>query len=474
MVFNSYLFICFAVVLFSIYFLNLGWRIKKLILLLMSYLFYASWNAPYLLLILLSTVLDFVSGYRISKALTQRQKRFWLIISLVGNLGVLSYFKYGSFLLEGFVQFVAAFGITYEPAPWNILLPVGISFYTFQTLSYTIDIYRGRTKPTRSFLDFALFVTFFPQLVAGPIVRARFFLPQLLRPPVVTRERFGWGGTLVLIGFFEKIAIADGLMAPVVDSVFAQSGTLPSETVLLSAMAFGVQIFCDFAGYSLIAIGVAMMMGFSLPENFRAPFSAIGMQDFWQRWHISMSSWFRDYLYAPLRGKNSSFGYKLFAQLMTMTVIGLWHGAGVTFVLWGFLNGLVIVIEILLQRSIGSWKIWKTRFAAILFSGMTLMTMMLLVIIFRSRSFQQVMDMYASFFTSHPETAFYLPTTEKLLVLICSISLASIHWTMRGRRFEDIVRAIPNWCRVCVGAFMVAMIGLMGGEAYDTFIYFQF
>ncbi|MDA7964159.1 MBOAT family O-acyltransferase [Ruegeria sp.] len=473
MVFNSYLFAGFAVVLFAVYFLNFGWRTKKLFLLLMSYVFYAAWNAPYLLLILLSTVVDFVSGYRIAKAISVRQKRFWLIISLIGNLGVLSYFKYGDFLLQGFVGLVSLVGITYEPAPWTILLPVGISFYTFQTLSYTIDIYRGRTRPTRSFLDFALFVTFFPQLVAGPIVRARFFLPQLIKPPVVTVERFGWGMTLVLVGLFEKVAIADGLMAPVVDRVFAVPGTLPSQTVILAALAFGVQIFCDFAGYSLIAIGIAMMMGFSLPENFRAPFSAIGMQDFWQRWHISMSSWFRDYLYAPLRGKNASFAYKLAAQLFTMTIIGLWHGAGVTFVLWGFLNGLVIVIEILLQNTIGGWRIWKTRLATMVFSLTTLVIAMLLVIVFRSQNFQQVRDMFASFVVP-PQTDLYLSLTDKILVLVCSVTLFSIHRAMRGRRFEDMVRALPVWCRVAMGGGMVAMIGLMGGNGHDSFIYFQF
>ena len=360
MLFNSYTFAIFFALVCAVYFLNFSWKYKKIFLLLMSYLFYAAWNAPYLLLIIFSTVIDFFAARRIHATDNRLHRRAWLTLSLAGNLGVLSYFKYGAFALENFTALAARFGVIYEPMPWSILLPVGISFYTFQTLSYSIDIFKGRMKPTNNFLDFALFVTFFPQLVAGPIVRARRFMPQLVKQPVVTLNAFGWGLTLIVIGLFSKMVIADGLVGPVVDRIYAIEGTVPAFTALLGAYGFAIQILCDFSGYSLVAIGVAACLGFTLPENFRAPFAATSYTDLWQRWHISMSSWFRDYLYATIRGDNRSFRHMLKTQMITMTVIGLWHGASWTFVVWGAYNGVIMAAESVLRRYFGGYSLWDT------------------------------------------------------------------------------------------------------------------
>ncbi|MHC4180894.1 MAG: MBOAT family O-acyltransferase, partial [Planctomycetota bacterium] len=221
----------------------------------------------------------------------------WVLLSLITNLGLLGFFKYGGFLLENFVVLLNTAGIQYEPALPDIVLPVGISFYTFQTLSYTLDVYRGKTRPWMSFLDFALFVTFFPQLVAGPIIRSGDFLPQCIEPRRATGRQLSWGLTLLVLGLFEKIVVADGLLAPISDKVYAQAGEAGFLDAWCGTLAFSGQIFCDFAGYSTCAIGIALCLGFAIQDNFRFPYAAGGFSDFWRRWHVSLSSWLRDYLY---------------------------------------------------------------------------------------------------------------------------------------------------------------------------------
>ena len=290
MLFNSLTFIVFFVLVLALHNAPLPWNVKKTNLLIASYLFYAAWNPPFVILLWLSTVIDWHVAKRLFVEQAQHKRRALLAISIAVNLGLLGYFKYGGFLLENFVSLAAMAGIDYQAPDWSIVLPVGISFYTFQTMAYSLDVYLKRAEPSKSFLDFALFVTFFPQLVAGPIVRPTHLLPQFAVPRVATTKQLYWGLGLMTIGMFQKIVVADGLLAPVADAAFGADEMLHPLDAWLGTLAFSGQIFSDFAGYSTTAIGVALTLGFGLPDNFRFPYAAIGFSDFWRRWHISLSS----------------------------------------------------------------------------------------------------------------------------------------------------------------------------------------
>ena len=294
MLFNSYTFVLFFGVVLCLHNLRLPWRAKKFNLLLASYLFYAAWNPPFVVLLWISTLVDWFVAKRMHRAASPVVRRALLMVSLAVNLGLLGFFKYSGFLIENFRAVLQLVSIEFVPPRMDIILPVGISFYTFQTLSYTLDIYFGKTRPWHSFLDYALYVTFFPQLVAGPIVRAVHFLPQCPEPRRATRDELGWGLTLMLIGLFQKVVVADGLLAPVAEAVYDTKVVATPASAWLGTLAFAGQIFCDFAGYSTCAIGAALCLGFRLPRNFHYPYAAIGFSDFWRRWHISLSSWLRD------------------------------------------------------------------------------------------------------------------------------------------------------------------------------------
>lgn len=474
MLFNSYIFALFAVVVFGLYFAISDWSWRKRFLLVMSYLFYGAWNLPYLMLIWFSTGLDYFAAQKMARAKHKNTKRALLAISLIGNLGVLSYFKYGSFLLDSFIGAASSVGIHYEPMPWSILLPVGISFYTFQTLSYTLDVYRGRMKPSKSLSDFALFVTFFPQLVAGPIVRAKSFLPQLVEPLRIEREKIGWGLILFVLGLFQKVVVADGIMAPIVNSVFAADGYLPTFTVLAGMVGFTVQMYCDFSGYSMMAIGLALCLGFKLPRNFRAPFSAVGYQDFWRRWHISLSTFFRDYLYAPIRrqAKSRSLTNVLVAQFFTFFIIGLWHGASWNFALWGIFNAVIIVIEIGLQKLVGHWRIWKAWIWKFVFNALTYGLFLFSILLFRAVDFDRASEMFMSFLV--PTTnGMKLSTTEWVLMIPPVFAVFWLHHTLRDRSFETIARATPMAIRVGTITLMLLAI-ILFGQPNEEYIYFQF
>ena len=320
---------------------------RKLILLITSYIFYMWWNPAFILLIIFSTVVDFLIGGRMSDETNKAKRRLLLIASISSNIGMLIFFKYAGLFGDSLLGIMRMMG--YEPS-WvslNIILPVGISFYTFQTMSYTIDIYRKEIKATRSRIDFALFVAFFPQLVAGPIVRAAVFLPQLDRGIKISCDQTTF--FLIMRGLAKKVLIADNL-AIFIDPVFSSPGNWPSVIIWMATIAFAIQIYCDFSGYSDIAIGIARILGFTLPRNFNHPYSARNPSDFWQRWHISLSSWLRDYLYISLGGNRGS-AFATYRNLMlTMLIGGLWHGASWNFVLWGLLHGSLLVIHRLYTR----------------------------------------------------------------------------------------------------------------------------
>ncbi len=318
-----------------------AWKASMLVA---SYVFYGWWDWRFLTLIWISTGVDFVSGRAIHATEDPTRRRLWLWCSLGTNLGMLGFFKCAGFFVDSFVDLLGGLGIEASAGPLGIILPVGISFYTFQTMSYSIDIHRRVLEPTDRLLDFALFVGFFPQLVAGPIVRARDFLAQLAtddRSPIDT----GRATRLILGGLFKKMVLADVIGAELVDGVFADPGGATGLETLLAIYGYALQIYGDFSGYSDIAIGLALLLGFRFPMNFDQPYRALSLQDFWRRWHISLSSWLRDYLYIGLGGSRGGRARTARNLLATMLLGGLWHGAGWTFVLWGAIHGVGLVVE---------------------------------------------------------------------------------------------------------------------------------
>src|SRR5437763_800712 len=335
MLFNSLTFVVFFVVVVALYWRIRSWQARKNLLVVASYIFYGAWNPPFAALLFGTTAMDFWLGRQMAKAKDQHARRRWLVASVCMNLSMLGFFKYGNFLLQNFQWLLARVGIIYQPPHLDILLPVGISFYTFHSLSYTLDIYRRVLRPTKSLRDFILAVSFFPQLVAGPIVRAGDFLPQLLHPPRLKNGQFLWGLALMTLGLFQKIVLADTMLSGSADRVFTYSGPLVALDSWAGVLAFAGQIFFDFAGYSLCAIGAALTLCFHLKDNFRFPYTAIGLSDFWRRWHISLSTFRRDYLYIPLGGNQ----VRPFRAALTLVIVmflgGLWHGAAWTFVVWG-------------------------------------------------------------------------------------------------------------------------------------------
>src|SRR5687767_1204395 len=346
MLFNSYTFIAFFIVILVLHnLMPFSWKVKKINLLIASYIFYAAWNPPFILLLWLSTVVDYFVGRSLYTQENKRKRKILLVISLIGNLGMLCFFKYGGFLLENFVTLMNAIGIDFHPAKPNIILPAGISFYTFTTLCYTIDMYKRKSKPVKSLLDFSLFVTFFPHLVAGPIVRPPQLVPQFESPRKATQLQLMQGLLLLSLGLFMKVVIADTLLSGPADAIFGFKTMLASIDAWTGVLAFSGQIFFDFAGYSTCAIGVALCLGFVLPENFRYPYAALGFSDFWKRWHITLSAWLRDYLYIPLGGNRKTELRTYFNLMITMLLGGLWHGANWTFVVWGGLHGFYLWVE---------------------------------------------------------------------------------------------------------------------------------
>ncbi len=336
--------------------------VRKIFLLLASYVFYAAWSPAFVTLIWLSTATDWFAAQAMHATLNRRARTAWLVLSLAVNLGLLGFFKYFYFLNESAALALGWAGLGYRPWALEIVLPVGISFYTFQTLSYTIDVYRGRARPWPSALDFALYVTFFPQLVAGPIVRPNDLLPQLAAPPRWSTEEASEGLFLVTLGLLKKVAIGDYLALNLVDRVFDAPTQYSALECYTGVLGYAVQIYCDFSGYTDIAIGAALLLGIRMQLNFNAPYKATEIIDFWRRWHISLSSWLRDYLYISLGGNRRGRARTYFNLMATMLLGGLWHGAGWTFVVWGGLHGWALSVTRMVDES----STRGTRLAALL------------------------------------------------------------------------------------------------------------
>jgi len=341
LLFNSGLFLFLFSAFIGIYVFTIEWkRWRTVYVTLFSLYFYYKTSGIFFLLLIASTLVDFFLGKAIAQSKEKYEKVYFLVLSMLANLGMLAYFKYTNFFIESLNTLLAKpFGT------WEIFLPVGISFYTFQTMSYTIDVYRGKIEPEKDILNFAFFVTFFPQLVAGPIVRAADFLPQIRREVWVSKEDLSKGLMLICAGLFKKAVISDYISINFVDRIFDNPSLYSGFENLLGVYGYALQIYCDFSGYSDMAIGIALLMGFSLPENFRTPYKAASIRDFWRRWHISLSSWLRDYLYISLGG-NKKGKIRTYVNLMlTMLLGGLWHGAAWRFVVWGGMHGAALAID---------------------------------------------------------------------------------------------------------------------------------
>ncbi len=473
MTFNSLTFVVFFAIVLAAHRAPLPWRVKKLNLLVASYAFYAAWNPPLVLILWLSTVIDWWAANRIHRTRLQRHRRWFLAVSIVVNLGLLGFFKYGGFFVANVTALGNWFGLAYEPATWSIVLPVGISFYTFQTMSYTLDVYLDRAKPAGSFLDFALFVTFFPQLVAGPIVRPTDLIPQFATPRRATSRQLGWGLFLVTAGLFEKIVLADGLLAPVADRVFRATELLHPADAWLGTLAFSGQIFCDFAGYTTCAIGTSLALGFSMIDNFRYPYAAIGFSDFWRRWHISLSTWLRDYLYIPLGG-NRRGPIRTYVNLMlTMLIGGLWHGAAWTFVIWGGLHGVFLCAERLLVGKLGHLTWWRTLPVKLALGLLTYALVNVTWVFFRAGNFTTAVRMLRSMLLLDTSGKPVLSMWFVLSSAVTTCAIVASHWLMRERTLHGSVERIPATAFGLAWGAMLFLIAITQGGS-SAFIYFQF
>ncbi len=342
MLFNSLEFVLFFAVVYGLY-IVLTHRYQNALLLIASYFFYGWWDWRFLSLIAISTVVDYICGLKIAAESRPRQRKAWLTLSVVSNLGILGFFKYFNFFAENVDRILNVMGMSADWPVTTILLPMGISFYTFQTMSYTIDVYRGKLKPTRNFLNFAVFVSYFPQLVAGPIERASKLLPQVEQPRNIRYQQIRDGFRLILLGYVLKLIVAEN-MAPFTKELFNSPEDHHGLNVLFGLYAAAFQIYGDFAGYTNIARGISKLMGIELMRNFNQPYFAVNPSDFWGRWHISLSTWLRDYLYIPLGGNRGGKAMMYRNLMITMVLGGLWHGAALTFLLWGFFHGTILII----------------------------------------------------------------------------------------------------------------------------------
>lgn len=486
MVFNSFAFLIFYPIVLLLYFV-LPKKLSWIMLLFASYYFYISWNVELIYLIVFTTLISWISAMLIERTQNRKIRKLFLVLTLVTCLGILFFYKYFNFLSDSVVQMLKVFGIGANPFHLDLILPVGISFYTFQTLSYVIDVYRGDIKTERNFFFYALYVSFFPQLVAGPIER-----PDNLIPQLHTKHRPNWENTCnglrkMLIGFFKKVVVAD-LLAGYVNAVYNDTANATGLGVLIATILFAVQIYCDFAGYTDIAIGCAEIMGIRLMQNFNRPYISQSIQEFWRRWHISLSTWFKDYIYVPLGGSRCSKWKNIRNIMIVFMVSGLWHGAAWTFVIWGTLHGMYQVIGKLLkpQRDKALEAMHLTPESGIV-QFLRRMTTFALVcfawIFFRANSMADAMLLVTKLFTDWSLSAEYFHTTMDhmgLTMVTALISVLSIYSMNRMdinqlRMSHEGDGAVP----VFRYAYIIWIIGiawllLMEGDGASTFIYFQF
>ncbi len=484
MLFNSIDFAIFLPIVFILYWFatNKNLKIQNALIVASSYLFYGWWDWRFLSLILFSTALDFIIGLKISKQYNPVKRKVLLWTSIIVNLGFLGFFKYYNFFVDSFVSAYSFFGNEINTGTLNIILPVGISFYTFQTLSYTLDINKGKLKPTDDFIAFAAFVSFFPQLVAGPIERARNLLPQFYNQRTFDYSKAVDGMRQIIWGLFKKVAIADSC-ATIVNSIFSNSPDLSGSTLYIGAVLFIIQIYCDFSGYSDIAIGTARLFGFNLRQNFAYPFFARDMAELWRRWHISLTTWFRDYIFIPLSNSKTGKYIRIQNTIIVFGISGLWHGANWTFIIWGLLNALLLVILLLPKKKINHPGIVAKGkvFPSFIDAGKIFLTFnqfALSGVFFRAENvnhgIQYLSDIFSSSFFNIP--VFY----DSGLVITVSayiVILFVVEWF--GREEEYAIAKIgftwPRWTRhlAYYSLFVIIIYFALANTDVD-FVYFQF
>ncbi len=475
MLFNSLDFGIFLPLVFLIYWFvfNKNLRVQNLFLLVVSYVFYGWWDWRFLSLILFSSVLDFKIGKLLLKTDIATKRKLLLFISIAVNLGFLGVFKYYNFFAQSFVEAFHFFGKEINVSSLQIILPVGISFYTFQTLSYTIDIYNRRMEPTRDWVSFFAFVSFFPQLVAGPIERATNLLPQFYKKRTFNAQAATDGCRQILWGFFKKMVIADNC-ATMANQIFDNYSEASGLSLLLGALYFTFQIYGDFSGYSDIAIGTSRLFGFNLMRNFAYPYFSRDIAEFWRRWHISLSTWFRDYLYIPLGGSRGGLKIKLKNTLIIFVVSGFWHGANWTFIVWGFLNALYFLPVMLMNNNRNNMgvpaegKLFPSLHE--LFKmGTTFGLTVLAWIFFRSNTVTDAFLYIKRMITNYTYNEADIAKTTILFVLF----MLTVEWLQRDKQYglEDL--KIPKVTRHILYYALIGFIFYFGG-VQQTFIYFQF
>ena len=489
MLFNSLDFAIFFPIVFVLYWIvSQKLHLRNILILVSSYVFYGWWDWRFLFLIVISSSVDFYVGNQLNKTEDVQKRKMFLYLSLLVNLGFLVYFKYTNFFIDTFVDSFRLFGKTLEVSTLNIILPVGISFYTFQTLSYTIDIYRKQLKPTKDWLSFFAFVAFFPQLVAGPIERASHLLPQFYKTYKFNYNQVKSGLLLIAFGLFKKMVIADRA-ALYVNEVYNNPGNYEGVETIVATVLFAFQIYCDFSGYSDIAIGAGRTMGFDLMKNFDSPYLSKSITEFWRRWHISLSTWFRDYVYIPLGGSRIGKYRTYFNLFLVFLVSGLWHGAAMTFVIWGVIHGLIIVLEKAISKPKESLfkklGITKTNFSnKLVFVLITFTIVCFAWVFFRANSFADSQLIVSSFFHNNFYELFGdklyligLKENEFSLLIITILGLVFIERFHRKRSLVKILnqQAIPfRWAVYACIVTVIALFGVYGETIASEFIYFQF
>ena len=481
MLFNSLEFALFFIVVYSLYLL-LNHRFQNLMLLAASYIFYGAWDWRFLSLLVISTLVDYFCGLKVYESNNKTKRKLYLMFAVFANLSILGFFKYFNFFISNLQKLLGLFSISIQPHIINIVLPIGISFYTFQTLSYTIDVYRGEIKPTKSFLDFSLFVSFFPQLVAGPIERAKNLLTQILSPRTLTITQLYDGMFLIFWGLFQKIFVADNL-ATLVNPLFSKAAPYDGGMVLIAMYAFAFQVYCDFAGYSNIAVGLGKMMGFELMINFNLPFFATNPREYWKRWHISLSKWFRDYVYIPLGGNKKGNLITLRNIIITMFLAGLWHGAAWTKIIWGVYHGILLIVYGVLEPLLEKVRIPKEFFIERLYFVLRVLFFFHLwglgLLIFRAQTLTQCLQVLHGLFFNFQIThnflhsflfftyfTFFLLAVEILQYLKNDLIII-LKWPLAARTaFLMIAICLVLYVQVLASGALI--------EGGKEFVYFQF
>jgi len=487
MLFNSLDFAIFLPIVFILYWFatkgNL--RLQNILLLVSSYFFYACWDWRFMFLLIFSTYLDYFTGIKIFEASNQSKKKFWLWLSIGINLGFLGVFKYYNFFATSFADGLSLLGIKANLGSLQVILPIGISFYTFHGLSYVLDLYKNRIKPERNFIDYSVFVSFFPLLVAGPIERATHLLPQILKKREFDYSKAVDGLRQILWGLFKKIVIADNC-AEYANKIFNNSGEFSGSTLVLGALFFTFQIYCDFSGYSDIALGTARLFGIDLLRNFAFPYFSRDIAEFWRRWHISLSSWFKDYLYIPLGGSKGGMWLKIRNTFIIFIVSGFWHGANWTFIAWGFLNALFIMPSIILNTNrnyldiVAKGKYFPTvkEFLAI---SLTFALTVFAWIFFRAESISHAFSYIGGIFS---KSLFTIPLldlkkismgAEIIYTFILILGFISVEWLQRDKQHAlQFInnKSIPVVRWSIYYGLMILIIFFQGNQ--QNFIYFQF